>query len=316
MKNSLETRLGVFVAMAVIAAVIIVETIGGGLSFRRGYHLYALFDSIHDLKLDDRVKMAGVEIGQVEKIELDKNKVKVTMKLRPDAIVKTDSIATVKFSGLMGQNFVSIDFGSPEATPATEGTFINTEEQADLSTIMQKLDNVATGVENLTKSFTGDKIDNLLGPLTDFVKQNSGQLTATIANFRAVTDQITNGVGTVGKLIYDESLYNSTLAAVTNLQSTIDDARSVVTEIRSGQGSLAKLLNDDTLYRETTESMTNLKEILQKINNGEGTIGKLVNEQDFYKNAKLTLQKIDKMTESLEDTGPLSVMGTAAGNLF
>ena len=56
--------------------------------------------------------------------------------------------------------------------------------------------------------------------------------------------------------------------------------------------------------------MTNLKEILQKINRGNGTVGKLVNEQDFYRNAKMTLQKVDMATESLEDQGPISVMGT------
>jgi len=39
--------------------------------------------------------MAGVEIGRVEKIALADNKVEVTMKLHPDAIVKTDSTPPV-----------------------------------------------------------------------------------------------------------------------------------------------------------------------------------------------------------------------------
>ena len=71
--------------------------------------------------------------------------------------------------------------------------------------MMQKLDNVAYGVENLTKSFTGDKIDNLLGPFTDFLKANRGPLTATISNVQTISaelsSQITQGKGTVGKLI-------------------------------------------------------------------------------------------------------------------
>jgi phospholipid/cholesterol/gamma-HCH transport system substrate-binding protein len=62
--------------------------------------------------------------------------------------------------------------------------------------------------------------------------------------------------------------------------------------------------------------MTNLKEILQKVNQGQGTVGKLVNDQEFYKNAKLTLQKLDKATEGLEDQGPLTIMGTLANCLF
>jgi phospholipid/cholesterol/gamma-HCH transport system substrate-binding protein len=61
---------------------------------------------------------------------------------------------------------------------------------------------------------------------------------------------------------------------------------------------------------------TNLKEILQKINQGQGTVGKLLNDESFYKNAKMTLQKVDKATEDLEDQGPLSVLGIAVNGLF
>jgi phospholipid/cholesterol/gamma-HCH transport system substrate-binding protein len=62
--------------------------------------------------------------------------------------------------------------------------------------------------------------------------------------------------------------------------------------------------------------MANLKEILQKINQGQGSVGKLVNDQAFYNNAKLTLQKLDKATEGLEDQGPLSVLGIAVNSLL
>ncbi|MGH7968459.1 MAG: MlaD family protein, partial [Limisphaerales bacterium] len=293
--------------------------------FQRGYRLNALFNTIQDLKEGDRVKMAGVEVGRVEKISLDEtnNKVQVSMKIRKNVEVRTDSVATVKFTGLLGQNFVGLSFGSPNAPLATPGTVLTTTEQPDLSAMMAKIDNVATGVENLTKSFTGDKIDNLLGPFTDFLKANRAPLTAAIANMQAVSSQIASGKGTVGKLIYDESLYNSASAAVANLQdtanqikATVADARKVVDQVNSGQGTVGKLLHDEKLYNETTASMTNLKEILQKINQGQGTVGKIVNDQELYRNAKLTLQKLDQATEGLEDQGPLSVLGTAVSKLF
>ena len=81
--------------------------------FTRGYHVSALFETVQDLKVGDRVKMAGVEIGRVEKIGLADEKVSVTMKLHPQAGVKTDSKAVIKFTGLMGQNYVNISFGTP-----------------------------------------------------------------------------------------------------------------------------------------------------------------------------------------------------------
>ena len=316
MKNSLETKLGVFVVLVIFAAWAIVETLGSADVFSHGYHISAQFDTAQDLKIGDRVKMAGVEIGRVDNISLSDEKVVVTMKLKTDAVVRTDSKAAIKFTGLMGQNFVAIGFGSPGAPKAADGAVLETYEQPDLSAIMAKLDTAASGIQNLTKSFTGDKIDNLVGPLTDFFKQNSGPITATIANVKNISSQIAAGQGTVGKLIYNDELYASAMSTVTNLQDTVASAKLVVDNVNSGQGTIGKLLTDETLYRATTSSMTNLNGILSKINGGNGTVGKLVNDQEFYKNAKLSLQKLDKAADGLEDQGPLSVLGIMANNLF
>ena len=312
MKNSLETKLGFFVAITVCAAVLIIETLGSADLFSRGKHVSALFDTVQDLKVGDRVKMAGVEIGRVEKIEIAGEKVSVAMKLKLDANVKTDSKAIIKFTGLMGPNFVAVSFGAPGSPTADDGAVLQTEEQPDLSAIMAKLDSAAGGIQNLTKSFTGDKIDNLLGPLTDFIKQNSAPITATIANVKNVSSQIAAGQGTIGKMIYDDALYNTALSTVSNLQDTATSIQTVVSNVSAGQGTIGKLLTDETLYHATTSSMTNLNSILIKVNQGQGTVGKLVNDQDFYKNAKLSLQKLDKAADGLEDTGPLSVIGIMA----
>jgi len=223
----------------------------------------------------------------------------------------------------MGQNFVAIDFGSPGAPKAVDGAILETVEQPDLSAIMAKLDNAAAGIAKVANTFSGDKIDNVLGPLTDFFKQNSAPLTATIANIKNVSSQIAAGQGTVGKVIYDDSLYNSALSTVTNLQETVTNvqgavatAKEVMENVKAGKGTIGKLLTDEALYNSTQASMTNLNQILFKINQGQGTVGKLVNDQDFLKNAKLSLQKLDKAADGLEDEGPLSVLGIMANNLF
>jgi len=327
MKNTLETRIGFFVALVVLAAAIVLERVGSFEMFERGKHVKALFANVQDLKVGDGVKMAGVGIGRVQRIELTNNRVLVVMKVRPAAEVKTDSIATIKFMGLLGQNFVAIDFGTPRGEPLREDQYVATAEQADLSAMMQKIDSVASGVENLTKSFTGFKIDTLVGPLRDFITANKDPLTATISNLQAISfelsSQVSQGKGTLGKLIKDEALYNTALFTVSNLQdtaseirATVADARKIVDQVNSGQGTVGKLVKDDKLYRETTDFMTNVKEIAQKINRGQGTVGKLVNDQEFYKNAKLTLQKVDQGMETLEDEGPLSVLGLAVSKLF
>jgi phospholipid/cholesterol/gamma-HCH transport system substrate-binding protein len=323
MKNTLETRLGIFFALALIAAFLVMEMIGTFDFFRRGIRVHAQFSTVQELKEGDPVKMAGVQVGRVEKLELMEDKVDVTMKLNMPDNVKTDSKAVIKFAGLMGQSFVEIRFGSAAAPKADNNTLIKSEEQPDLSMLMARLDKVASGIERATESISGDSFERLLAPLTDFVKENSPRLTAILSNIRTISAQVAEGKGTVGRLINEETFYQFALAAVTNLnetateiKATVSQARNVVAEIQEGKGTLGKLATDDALYKETATALTNLKEILQKINQGQGSVGKLVNDESLYKNAKLSLQKLDKATEGLEDQGPLTVLGIVVNSLF
>ncbi|MCW5557986.1 MAG: MCE family protein [Verrucomicrobiae bacterium] len=330
MKSSLETRLGLFFALVVIAAFIIFELLGGASLFRRGQEFRAQFSTVKDLKIGDPVKLAGVPVGRVKSVAIRDQRVEVILQLDPAAAVRTDSVASVQFTGLMGQNFVSLTFGSENAPRATPGALLQSREQADLADLMTRLDSVAGGVENLTKSFSGEEFSKLLGPLTDLVKQNQSNISGTLANLRSMTSDMAEGRGTFGKLIKDPTLYDTAVSTITNISDTLaeakplaDDARAMVADMRTlvgnmqkGQGTLGRLMTDAALYEETTGAMTNFKEIMQKINQGKGSVGELVNDNSFLRNIRLTLQKVDKATESLEDTGPLSVLGTAVGTLF
>jgi phospholipid/cholesterol/gamma-HCH transport system substrate-binding protein len=330
MKESIESKLGLFFALAVVLVLLILEYLGSFGFLERGFHVHALFKNVQDLKIGDSVKMAGVHVGRVQNIVLTNSAADVLMNLNRDADVRTDSTASISFTGLMSQNYVSIDFGSPDAPKIEDGAVLKSVDEPDLGQIFAKLNNVATGVENLTRSFSGEKIDTFLGPLTDLIKDNRTNLTATVANIRTATDRIVSGQGTIGKLVNEDTLYISAQGVISNLQGIGDyvhgvsadahtlltNANQVVTDARGGKGTVGRLLTDDTLYVAAAGSMTNLHSILIKIDQGQGTVGQLINDDSFLKGAKLSLQKLDKATESLEDTGPLSILGTMITSLF
>src|SRR5204862_1716389 len=102
---SLETRIGIFVAFALVVILIILESLGGFAFLKQGYKLNTLFKNVQELKPGAEVKMAGVRVGHVESISLTDSVVRVTMnldnKLSKDGAVKTDSKATIKFTGLL-----------------------------------------------------------------------------------------------------------------------------------------------------------------------------------------------------------------------
>ncbi len=330
MKNTLETRLGMFFAVALIAAVVLLELLGGRGLFKTGMVVRARFGNIQELRVGDPVKMAGVEIGRIQKIQLAEGRVEVHMQVSPEAMVRTDSKATIKFIGLMGQNYIAVDFGSVGAPIAAQDALLESIDQADLNSLLAKLDKVASGVDGLTKNFSGEGFGGLLSPLTDFFKENNPRFSAILGNVQTMSEQIVQGKGTVGKLINEDTLYVEAQEAVRRLNTaaeaikpladqaklTLGTMQATVAGINEGTGTLGKLVKDETLYRETTEALTNLREIFQKINRGQGSVGKLINDDSFLENAKMTLQKVDKATEGIEDQGPMSAFGILLNGLF
>ena len=127
MKNTLETRLGIFFALGLVVAVLILEMIGAVDWFTRRYEIHASFKTAQELKRGDFVKMAGVELGRVESVELEAGRARVTMKIQVkyQDQIRTDSKAIVKFTGLMGQNFVAIE-GGTAGSPALQSGPIET----------------------------------------------------------------------------------------------------------------------------------------------------------------------------------------------
>lgn len=337
MKNtSLETKLGMFVALVVVAAVLLLEMAGGTDFFKKGYRLHGLFTTAQELKIGDPVKMAGVPIGKVEQIGFDHGKVKVTMKLNQGVEVKTDAQATIRFAGLMGQNFVSINLGSPAGPNLAPDSVIQTTEQADLSAIMQKLDNVAGGIENLTKTFSGTKIENLMGPVIDAFKdagplikdagstmKDAGatlkeasatlkefrtntipKFTATLGGLQTVSERLAKGEGSIGKLLTDESLYRETVGTMKSLNKTATDVQSLMTEAKGSLGDVKLALGDARKTLNTaTETMTTAKQTLTDVRAdlqaGKGSLGKLLKDEGLYNESALAMRNLREIMEKI-----------------
>jgi phospholipid/cholesterol/gamma-HCH transport system substrate-binding protein len=306
---------GLFFVLGIIVLLVVFDLVKGGTALRKGYDLKARFNTVHELKVGDPVKQAGVEIGMVKSVGIAAANVEVTLRINRYVQVRQDAVAVVKSMGLFGQNYIGLSFGTTGKLEA--GSYLKTEDRPDFDQLIARIDTVATGFEGLNttiseavKSFTGGEgAESPFGFLKDFVAENKGNISNMFANLSDVTLKLKTGDGTLGKLISDDSLY-------VKLSQTGDNVTELVASLRKGEGSLGKLMTDETLYRETTGAMTDLHQILGKINKGEGTIGKLVNDDSLFKNARLTMQKLDKAAEGIEDQGPLSIIGIAAGALF
>ena len=143
-------------------------------------------------------------------------------------------------------------------------------------------------------------------------------------NIDCIRDLIREGMS-VARINFSHCKYDEALERVRMLRAArkeLDVPLAIMLDTKGpevrmfGYTKPVLLAKDDTLYRESAVAMANLREVFEKMNKGQGTVGKLINDESLYKNVKVSLQKLDKATEGLEDQGPLSVLGIAVQTLF
>jgi phospholipid/cholesterol/gamma-HCH transport system substrate-binding protein len=114
----------------------------GGLEFDRGKRilLRATFDDIGGLSVRAPVRVAGVKIGQVSAIGLDKDlRAQVALEVESDVALSVDSSAAIRTSGLLGDQFISVELGAEDETLKDGEQFTYTESAFSIDKLIGRL---------------------------------------------------------------------------------------------------------------------------------------------------------------------------------
>lgn len=109
----IESSVGLFLILAITCFCVLAFKVSGltGLFPSANYTIYATFDDIGSLKVRAPVKIGGVQIGQVERIELDPNSFRALVKMKIEKRfnqIPDDSSAGILTAGLLGDNYIAI----------------------------------------------------------------------------------------------------------------------------------------------------------------------------------------------------------------
>jgi len=287
-----ELKIGIVSLIALaIASVLIFMVSGTGGFFWQRYSIKTVFSDISGLKEGAPVRVAGVEVGSVKKMDFVGDKVEVTMEVSKEQMSRiTDrSSASLGSVSLLGEAAIDVTANS-QGTPIPEwgyvrsgpppGSLSTAAEAAtkSLETTNTLLEEVRQGRGTLGKLVTDDA---LYRQLNDFV-----------ASAEAVTRGINAGRGTLGRLATNP-------AAAASLERSLQNLEMVTARIRNGEGSLGQLLNDDALSKSVTSATSNLDAITGRINKGEGTAGKLITDAELYNRLNSMADRLDKLTAAL-----------------
>lgn len=149
-QRSLEFFVGLFMVGGIGALVMLAFQVSG-LTFQSAestYRIYAQFDDLGGLTVRGKVSMAGVKIGQVSNISLDKKTYSALVEMEIYNSVdniSVDSIASIQTAGLLGEKYVAIDIGGEEEYLIEGGTIFDTQS--------------ALNIEKLISTFASSKLE-------------------------------------------------------------------------------------------------------------------------------------------------------------
>ena len=219
--NKKAVTVGIFILLGLLILVAGVLTLGGQKnSFQKKLTVRAIFDDVGGLQTGNNVWFSGVKIGTVKKMTFHGgSQVEVIMNIdqKNQQYIRKNAKAKISSEGFIGNKLVVIYGGSMQA-PAVE-------------------ENDALGVE---KALSTDEMMSTL-------QENNKNLLDITNNFKVVSKRLTDGEGSIGKLLTDESLSNNLETTVNGLKQASANAQQLTASLSSYASQLQKegsLTND------------------------------------------------------------------------
>lgn len=312
--SQLKVGITVLAASLTLAVLLFLMSGTSGL-FTTRITIRSYFDNAQGLRVGAPVRLEGVDIGNVTKLRIVTVKdrqltpVEVVMKVSEkykDGL-RRDSVTSLETAGVLGETYLDIDSSQAVGAPAQDGDILPTQVHPDFNQVVRASQSTLQNMDALLKR--ADRIlafaESGKGSLGKLIYDPTlyNRLSVTVADFQKVVDEIANGKGSLGALISRNDAYDKFV-------STLDKMNAIIDEIQQGKGTAGKFLKDPSLYDNANDTVANVKKLTEDINAGKGTLGKLSKDDELAKKLDITVTKLSELTSGLE-----AGQGTA-GKLF
>jgi len=233
--------------------------------FARHYELVALFPNTGGLSEGSPVTLAGQRVGHVKRIDFipmerktGGNHVVVTLAISEEVQdqIREDSQARLRTQGLLGDRFVDVAPGTPEARVLQPGDTLPSVPPPELEEVL------ATATEVL------------------------GQTHLLVRSMYALTSRVERGEGTLGLLLTDDDLY-------VRLESGAAQLEVALREINRMEGTLGRLIRDPALYDQLDRAIARVDSVGALLLHGGGTFGQLLRSDSLYRRLLATVGRAD-----------------------
>ena len=302
-----ELRVGITVLVALITLAVLIFLMTGttGL-FTKKIRIRAFVDNANGLRVGAPVRLEGVDIGNVTGIRVVPHApnpaapVEIAMKIttRYAESMANSCVLELTTAGVLGEVFVDLDCREAKGRGLRNDDVLNTKEAPQFQDVVRAGQSTLENVNALVKQLSDilNYIQSGKGSIGKIIYDSSlyDRANATLSQLQNVVNEVNSSKSSVGKLINSTELYDKVNGAVDNLNKIID-------EVQNGQGTIGKFLKDPALYDNANKAAAGANQLVADVNAGKGTLGKLAKDQALANKIDNTITRLNSITTDLDE---------------
>jgi len=248
------------------------------------------FDNVSGLKRASPVRISGVNVGKVEKIEfVDVGRVLVIASLPPKIRPRVDASAKIVSVTLVGDYAVDFDPGRSSGLLPSGRVILGTQDlglTGKATLLAERADSILLGAQGIVNERTADQLRSTLTALEGTLKAAertmqlyanpdrgpTAEITKTMAAFRQLSARLDSTLASPAFSRRTDSITANLAAMTSQFAATGERLDTLLAGMNRGQGSLGKFVTDSGLYYDIRELTQGMKKLLEELAKHPGKI--------------------------------------------
>ncbi len=296
-------KLTIFMVVTALATGVLVVVIGN-LSFERSREYQAVFGDATGLVKGDDIRVAGVKVGSVKKVEIfDRDKARVTFTVREATPITRSSTATIRYRNLIGQRYVAMTQGVGDIARLPADSTIplsRTQPALDLTVLFN-------GFKPLFAALTPADINKLSYEMIQVFQGEGGNIEGLLRSTGSVTQTLADRDRRIGQVITN---LNSVLETIGGRDRQLS---ALIVEFRA---FMAGLVEDKDAILSSLDSVSALSEQTAELATGirPGLVDSVKGLRKVATNLNRNRSELDRVLQilpvKLEKIGRTAVYGS------
>jgi phospholipid/cholesterol/gamma-HCH transport system substrate-binding protein len=302
-KSTQAAKVGLFVALTGAAAYGIYRFVSPEASGGGGYTVHAFIHDATGLAAHSRVTIAGIPVGSIDSIKLERGEARLDVKVRNDVALYDNATLGKKSTSLLGEAVIVLTPGTPDYRKLHDGDEIHLiATETTPADLMQEIKEIADDIkhvsEQLAKSIGteqgGHNIQQILQNLADAtdainktVRENRETIRTTLVSLQQITQ---NANPEIAKILENVRVVSQ---EVREMMATTQGPEGQKGELRD----MAERL--DRSSKSLESALAHVDSVAGRVDRGEGTIGKLTKDEQLGNEVQEVAEGINDYVQNI-----------------